>query len=74
VLAQIRAVCTVEAMSNELHARALPIAARYGISICDALVVSTPWLANCKTLPPESMQDDQVVERQLTVRSLFTPS
>jgi predicted nucleic acid-binding protein len=36
--------------------------------------VSTPLLANCKTLPPESMQDDQVVERQLTVRSPFTPS
>jgi predicted nucleic acid-binding protein len=61
-------------MNNELHARALRIAGRYGISLCDARIVSTPLLANCKTLPWESTHDDQVVERQLTVRSLLTPS
>jgi len=31
-------------------------------------------LANSKTLHSEDMQDDQVIERQLTVRNPFTSS
>ncbi|HYN60107.1 MAG TPA: PIN domain-containing protein [Rubrivivax sp.] len=74
VLAQIRAVCAVEAMTLETHERALRIAERYGISIYDALIVSAALLANCKILHSEDMQDGQVIERQLTIRNPFTSS
>ena len=74
VLAQIRAVCAVEPMTIETHERALRVAERYGLSIYDALIVSAALLANCKTLHSDDMQDDQVVERQLTIRNPFTSS
>jgi predicted nucleic acid-binding protein len=74
VLAQIRAVCAVESVTIETHERALRIAERYGLSICDALIVSAALLVNCKTLHSEDMQDGQVVERQLTIRNPFTAS
>jgi predicted nucleic acid-binding protein len=74
VLAQIRAVCAVEPMTIETHERALRIAERYGLSIYDALIVSTALLANCKTLHSEDMQDGQVFERQLKIRNPFTSS
>ena len=74
VLAQIRAVCAVEPMTIETHARALRLAERYGLSIYDALIISAALLANCKTLHSEDMQDGQVVERQLTIRNPFTSS
>jgi len=74
VLAQVRAVCTVEPVTIETHERALRLAERYGISIYDALIVSAALLANCKTLHSEDMQDGQVIERQLTIRNPFTTS
>ena len=74
VLAQVRAVCTVESVTIETHERALRIAERYGISIYDALIVSAALLANCKTLHSEDMQDGQVIERQLTIRNPFKAS
>ena len=74
VLAQVRAVCTVEPVTIETHERALRLAERYGISIYDALIVSAALLANCKTLHSEDMQDGQVIERQLTIRNPFTAS
>jgi len=74
VLAQIRAVCTVEPMTVETHERALRIAERYGLSIYDALIVAAALLAKCQTLHSEDLQDGQVVERQLTIRNPFAPS
>jgi predicted nucleic acid-binding protein len=71
VLAQIRAVCTVEPIAIETHERALQIAERYALSIYDALIVAAALLAGCKTLHSEDMQDGQVIERQLTIRNPF---
>jgi predicted nucleic acid-binding protein len=74
VLAQIRAVCTVEPVTIETHERALRLAERYGLSIYVALIASAALLANCKTLHSEDMQDGQVIDRQLTIRNPFTTS
>lgn len=74
VLAQIRAVCAVEPITIETHERALHIADRYGLSIYDALIVSAALLAGCRTLHTEDLQDDQVIERQLTIRNPFAAS
>ena len=74
VLAEIRAICTVEPMTIKTHDRALQIADRYGLSICDALIVSAALLAGCRTLHSEDMQDGQVIEQQLTIRNPFAAS
>jgi predicted nucleic acid-binding protein len=74
VLTQIRAVCAVEPITLETHDRAVQIAERYGLSIYDALIVSSALLAGCKTLNSEDMQDGQVIDRQLTIRNPFVAS
>jgi predicted nucleic acid-binding protein len=73
VLIQIRAVCAVESVTIETHERALRVAERYGLSIYDALIVSSALLAGCKTLHSEDLQDGQIIERQLTIRNPFGP-
>ena len=74
ILAQLRAVCSVEPITIETHERALQIAQRYGLSIYDALIVSAALIAGCKTLHSEDMQHGQVIERQLTIRNPFATS
>ena len=58
ILIQIRAVCAVESVTIETHDRALRVAERYGLSIYDALIVSSALLAGCKTLHSEDLQDE----------------
>jgi predicted nucleic acid-binding protein len=71
VLAQVRAVCPVEALSVETHEKALALAERYGLSIYDAQLVATALLAGCQTLYSENLQHGQVIERQLTIQNPF---
>ncbi|MBN8508777.1 MAG: PIN domain-containing protein [Burkholderiales bacterium] len=71
VLAPVRAVCAVEPITLETHDRALHVAARYGLSIYDALIVAAALLAGCRTLHTEDMQDGLVIERRLTIRNPF---
>ena len=71
VLAQVRAVCSVEPMSIETHERAIQVAERYGLAIYDALIVSAALLAGCTTLYSDDLQHGQVIERQLTIRNPF---
>ncbi len=71
VLTQVRAVCDVQALTLETHEQALKLAERYGLSVCDALIVSAALLAGCKTLWSEDMQDGQVINRKLTIRNPF---
>jgi predicted nucleic acid-binding protein len=71
VLAPVRAVCSVEAISLETHDRAGEIAERYGLSVYDSLIVAAALLAGCKTLYSEDMQHGQVIERSLTICNPF---
>jgi predicted nucleic acid-binding protein len=71
ILSQVRAVCLVEPLSIETHERGLAIAARYGLSIYDAMIVASALLAGCKELYSEDLQHGQIFERQLTVRNPF---
>lgn len=70
VLARISAVCAVQPITLATHDRALKIAERCGLSICDSLIVPAALLAGCKTLHSEDMQDGQVIEGQLTFGTL----
>ena len=71
ILAQVRAVCAVEPLAIETHERGLAVASRYGLSVYDAMIVSSALLAGCRVLYSEDMQDGQVFDRQLTVRNPF---
>jgi predicted nucleic acid-binding protein len=71
ILAPIRAVCAVVPVTVETHDRALELAERYGLSMYDALIVSSALLAGCRTLYSEDMQHGQVIDRQLTIRNPF---
>ena len=71
ILAQVRAVCPVEALTIETHERGLAVASRYRINLYDAMIVSSALLAGCTLLYSEDMRDGQVFDRQLTVRSPF---
>jgi predicted nucleic acid-binding protein len=70
-LAPIRAVCTVEPLSVETHERATAVAERYGLTVCDSLIVAAALLAGCKTLYSEDMQHGQVIDRALTIQNPF---
>jgi len=74
VLSQIRAVCSVEAMTVATHDRAVVVSERYRLSIYDSLIVSAALLAGCKTLYSEDMQHGQVIEQQLVIFNPFLPS
>jgi predicted nucleic acid-binding protein len=74
VLTQVRAVCPVEAMSVDMHERAIQVAERYGLSIYDALIISAALLTGCSTLYSEDMQNGQVIEGQLTILNPFAAS
>jgi predicted nucleic acid-binding protein len=71
VLGPIRAVCSVNPITTEVHERALQVAERYGFSIYDALIVAAALQAGCKTLYSEDMQHGQVIERRLRVCNPF---
>ncbi len=72
VLAQLRAVCPVEPLSVETHARGILLAERYGFSTYDAMIVASALLAGCDTLFSEDLHSGQLVDRQLRIRNPFT--
>ena len=71
ILTQVRAVCAVEPLSIDTHERGLAIAARYGLSVYDAMIVASALVAGCKELYSEGLQRGQIFERRLTVRNPF---
>ena len=71
VLAQIRAVCSVEPLTVETHDRATVLAERHGLSVYDSLIVAAALLAGCRTLYSEDMQHGQVFEGRLTIQNPF---
>ena len=71
VLAQVRQVCSVEPLTVDTHERGMEVAQRYGLSVYDALIVSSALLAGCTMLYSEDMQDGQVIDGQLTIKNPF---
>ena len=71
ILAQVRSVCRVDALTIETHERGLAIASRYRLNLYDAMIVSSAVLAGCTLLYSEDLQDGQVFDGQLTVRNPF---
>ena len=71
ILAQVRSVCQVDALTIETHERGLAIASRYRLNVYDAMIISSALLAGCTLLYSEDLQHGQVFDRQLTVRNPF---
>jgi hypothetical protein len=70
-LAAIRILCpSPVAISSDTHDAALRIAPRYCYHNYDALVAVAALAANCETLFSEDLQDDQMIDDQLTTQSL----
>jgi predicted nucleic acid-binding protein len=58
----IRAICGVEPVTLETHLRGLDLAARYGFSVCDSMIVAAALLAGCAILYSEHWQDGQRID------------
>lgn len=59
------------AITVDTHETALRIAQQCGFSIHDALIAASALEANCSMLYSEDLQDGQVIDGRLTIRSPF---
>jgi predicted nucleic acid-binding protein len=55
----------------DTHHEALAVAEKYGFKIYDALIVASALQARCTILYTEDMQDEQIIDRRLTIRNPF---
>lgn len=58
----IRGICDVEPVTLETHLRGLDLAARYGFSVYDAMIIAAALLAGCEILYSEDWQDGQLID------------
>ncbi len=71
VLAPIRAACTVNPLTEDIHELGLQLVERYQMSMYDAMIAASALAAGCKTLVSEDFQDGQIIERVLRVHNPF---
>ncbi|NBB49697.1 PIN domain-containing protein [Rhizobium sp. CRIBSB] len=67
----IRALLTVEPVTQATHETGLRVSERYGLSIYDAMIVAAALLAGCDTLISEDMQDGLVIDDRLRIVNPF---
>jgi predicted nucleic acid-binding protein len=71
-LDSIKALCPDPLpITLDTHKEALAIAEKYAYGIYDALIVASALEARCTILYSEDMQDGQVIDKTLTIRSPF---
>jgi predicted nucleic acid-binding protein len=70
VLSGVRAICSVEPLSEKTHDLALELTERFQLSFYDSLIVAAAILADCSILYSEDMQDAQTIE-SVTIRNPF---
>lgn len=68
--AVIKAVTVVDVGIQEIR-QAWEIAARYGFSHYDSLIIAAALAAGCSTLYSEDLQHEQVIDSKLTVCNPF---
>lgn len=71
-LSGIRRLCHVVDLTVEAHDAGRAVAARYGLSIYDAMIVGAALVAGCERVLSEDMQDGLFVEGMLRVVNPFT--
>ncbi|MBD2757825.1 PIN domain-containing protein [Spirosoma validum] len=70
-LNEVSSQFTIHQNSADTISKAISIADRYGYSFYDSLIIAAALEANCSVLYSEDMQDGQVIEGALTIRSPF---
>jgi len=73
LLATIRGLLSVEAVTVETHEVGVALAERYGFSVYDGMVAASAVLSGCETLWSEIMQHGMVVDDRLRIRNPFRP-
>ena len=72
-LQAIRSICApVLPLTVAMHEAAVELAARDGLPIYDAMIVSAAVAAGCDVLYSEDMQDGRVFPTGLTIRNPFS--
>jgi predicted nucleic acid-binding protein len=71
LLATIRGLLSVEAMTVETHELGIALAERYGFSLYDGMVAASAVLSGCETLWSEDMQDGMTIDGRLRIRNPF---
>jgi predicted nucleic acid-binding protein len=71
ITTQVRGLCSVMPLTVETHDRGVRIAQRLRLSVYDGMIVASALLSGCSLLYTEDLQDGQVVDKQLTIRSPF---
>ena len=66
-LIPVRYACRVEPLSEATYDRATALGQRYGYSFYDCVILAAALIAGCEILYSEDMQNEQVVEGQLTI-------
>jgi predicted nucleic acid-binding protein len=69
-LAVVRAICSVEPLSEKTHDLALDLVERFQLSFYEGLIVAAASLASCTVLYSEDMQDGQKIQG-VTIRNPF---
>jgi len=67
----LRALLTVHPLTVETHEAGLRIAARYGLSIYDAMIAASALDAGCDTLWSEDMQHGMKLDEGLRISNPF---
>lgn len=74
-LAALRTLCPSPLpLTTDTHDSGRRIAAEYGYSMYDGLIVASALEAECDTLYSEDLQDGQVIEDRVTIRNPFLSS
>jgi hypothetical protein len=58
-------------LSEGKDSRCIFLPGRYGLSFYDAMILASALRAGCKILYSEDLQDRQVIDRKLRIRSPF---
>ena len=71
LLATVRALVSVQAVSVETHEVGVSLAERYGFSVYDSMIVAAAVLSGCDTLWSEDMQHGMMIDGGLRVVNPF---
>ncbi len=71
LLATLRSLLEVEAVTVDTHETGLALAERYGFSTYDAMIVASALLADCDILWSEDMQHGMAIEGRLRIADPF---
>jgi predicted nucleic acid-binding protein len=71
-LGPIREVCRVEPLTEATHDLAFELAAKYGLSWYDAMIIASARLAQCVTLYTEDMHSGLLIEGRLKLVNPFS--